>query len=597
MASHVGGHDHNGIAEADPAAGGIRQHSLFHDLQQNPQHLRVCLFQFIEQHQAVGTAADGLGQLAALLIAHITGRGTDEPGHGLLFHIFRHIQPEHGLPGTENLLGQHPTQLGFSYAGGAGEEQTGNGPPRIPDAGITPPDCLSHSGNRLALADDFCRQQTLQLQQPLPLSGGETPYGDSRALGYHPGNVRSVYVPAAHAGLCQMLHFVPKLCRPLELPLPDGSLQSFFQFLPGGAAPAAVQLLQPSPGGSLVQQINGLVRQIQVGQVSGGQPHRLPDGIVGDAQMVMPLQPRPQSLENGQGGLLAGLLHRNRPEPAFQRRVLFDILPVFLPGGGSQHLQLSPTQGGLENVRRVNGALGGSRSHNGVHFIHKENHVSAAADFRQHIPKPFLEFAPVFRPRHQGGHIQAHQPLFFQLRRHAAGGHPLSQPLGNGGFAHPRLPHQSRVILAFPAQDADDRVNFPFPADHRIHRCGFRHQILTELLQQSQTRFLLLRSRQHTLLPAQILHRLVKQFLRGKAGKPQQLPGGSPLLPSHGQKQMLGLNLPNTLASGLSGGSPQKVLGLRGQPLGQGQLRGSQAVEQLDQRLRQLRVNPQLPEH
>ena len=31
---------------------------------------------------------------------------------------------------------------------------------------------------------------------------------------------------------------------------------------------------------------------------------------------------------------------------------------------------------------------------------------------------------------------------------------------------------------------------------------------------------------------------------------------------------MLRLNLPNTLASGLSGGSPQKVLGLRGQPLG-----------------------------
>ena len=313
--------------------------------------------------------------------------------------------------------------------------------------------------------------------------------------------------------------------------------------------------------------------------------------------MVMPLQPRPQSLEDGQGGLLAGLLHRYRPEPPFQRRVLFDILPVFLPGGGPQHLQLSPTQGGLENVRRVNGALGGSRSHNGVHFIHKENHVSAAADFRQHIPKPFLEFAPVFGARHQGGHVQAHQPLFLQLRRHAPGCHPLRQPLGNGGFAHPRLSHQSRVILAFPAQDADDRVNFPFPADHRIHGGGFRHQILTELFQQSQTRFLLLRPRHHALLPAQILHRLGKQFLRPNAGKPQQLSGGSPLLPGHGQKQMLRLNLPNTLASGLPGGSPQKTLGLRGQSLGQGQFRGSQAVEQLGQGLRQLRVNPQLPEH
>ena len=117
--------------------------------------------------------------------------------------------------------------------------------------------------------------------------------------------------------------------------------------------------------------------------------------------MVVPLQTGPQGLQNCHGGLLRGLLHRNGTEPPFQRRVLFNILPVFLPGGSPQHLQLPPAQGRLEDIRRVNGSLGGARAYDGVHFVHKENHIPASPDLRQHIPQPFLKFPPVFGARHQ----------------------------------------------------------------------------------------------------------------------------------------------------------------------------------------------------
>ena len=87
--------------------------------------------------------------------------------------------------------------------------------------------------------------------------------------------------------------------------------------------------------------------------------------------MVVPFQAGTQRPENRKRCLLSRFLHHHRPEPAFQRRVLFDILSVFVPGGGPQHLQLSPAQGGFEDICRVNGTLGGARPHNGVHFIHK----------------------------------------------------------------------------------------------------------------------------------------------------------------------------------------------------------------------------------
>ena len=222
-----------------------------------------------------------------------------------------------------------------------------------------------------------------------------------------------------------MLHFVPQLGGLFEFPLPYRFVQLLFQLFSGRAAPGQLHFLHPRPGSAFVQQVDGFVRQIQVGQVPPGQAHRLLHRFLGNPQMVMPLQPRLQRPENRKRCLLPRLLHHHRAEAPFQRRVLFNIFPVFLPGRRAQHLQLAPSQSGLEDVRRVNGALGRPRADDGVHFIHKENHVPAAADFPQHVPQTFLELATVFCSCNQGRHVQAHQPFVLQLGRHVAHRHPL----------------------------------------------------------------------------------------------------------------------------------------------------------------------------
>ena len=268
LTAYVGGHDHDGIAEADPPSGGVREHALLHDLQQNAQHLRVGLFQLVKQHQTVGPAAHRLRQLAALLIAHIAGRRTDQTGNALLFRVLRHVKPKHGLPGAEDLLGQRPAQLCFAHAGGAGKQKTGNGPARVPNTGIAPAHRFGNGGHRLFLPHNLCGQQALQFQQPLPFPGSQPPHRNPGSLGHHPGDVRPADAAASYRRLLQVLHFVPQLRRPLELPLPDGPLQFFLQFLPGRAAPARLHFLHPRPGGSLVQQIDGLIRQVQIWKVS-----------------------------------------------------------------------------------------------------------------------------------------------------------------------------------------------------------------------------------------------------------------------------------------------------------------------------------------
>ena len=81
------------------------------------------------------------------------------------------------------------------------------------------------------------------------------------------------------------------------------------------------------------------------------------------------LVPAAQPPQNGLGLIRGGLGHLHGLETPLQRRVLFYILAVLLQGGGPYHLDLPPAQGRLEDVGRVNGPLGGPRSHDIVQLV------------------------------------------------------------------------------------------------------------------------------------------------------------------------------------------------------------------------------------
>ncbi len=127
----------------------IRQTAVIEDLQQHVEHIRVCLFDLIEQHNGIRLAAHGLGQLTALIIAYISRRRTDQTRHGVLLHILGHIETDQGIFVTEHGFRKRLAQLGLAYAGRAEENERADGALRIMQADSAAADGLCNGALRL----------------------------------------------------------------------------------------------------------------------------------------------------------------------------------------------------------------------------------------------------------------------------------------------------------------------------------------------------------------------------------------------------------------------------------------------------------------
>ncbi|MPM88415.1 hypothetical protein SDC9_135519 [bioreactor metagenome] len=92
--------------------------AVVQNLQQHVEHVGVGLFNLVEEHHGIGLAADFLGELAGLVVAHIARRRADDTGDRVLFHKFGHIQPDEGLRSVEQILGQPLNKLSLAHAGG-----------------------------------------------------------------------------------------------------------------------------------------------------------------------------------------------------------------------------------------------------------------------------------------------------------------------------------------------------------------------------------------------------------------------------------------------------------------------------------------------
>src|SRR5437588_365261 len=130
-AGHVGGHDQNGVLEVHGPPLTVCQPAVVHHLEQHVEDVLVGLLDLVEQHHRVGTAADGLGQLPALVVADIAGGRAHQARHGVLLHVLGHVDADHRLLGVEHELGERPRQFGLTDARGADEQEAADRPVRI----------------------------------------------------------------------------------------------------------------------------------------------------------------------------------------------------------------------------------------------------------------------------------------------------------------------------------------------------------------------------------------------------------------------------------------------------------------------------------
>ena len=91
----------------------------------------VRFFDLIEQDHGIRATPYRLGEIAALLVTHVTRGRTDESRHGVLFHEFRHVDADHGVLGVEHEFRQRLAQFGLAHTGGAHEKERTDGTIRI----------------------------------------------------------------------------------------------------------------------------------------------------------------------------------------------------------------------------------------------------------------------------------------------------------------------------------------------------------------------------------------------------------------------------------------------------------------------------------
>ena len=172
-------HDQHGVAEVDRAALAVGQATLLQDLQQRVEHVGVGLLDLVEEHHGERLAADGLGELAALLVADVAGGRADQAADRVLLHVLGHVEADQALLVAEQELGERLGQLGLPDAGGAEEDERAAGALRVLEAGAGAADGLGDRLDGLLLADDPLVELVLHAEELLGLLLGELVDGDA----------------------------------------------------------------------------------------------------------------------------------------------------------------------------------------------------------------------------------------------------------------------------------------------------------------------------------------------------------------------------------------------------------------------------------
>ncbi len=184
----VGGHDDDRVLEIDRTPLTVCHPAIVQYLQQDVEHIRMGLFDFIEEQDAVRLAAHRLGQLSSFFIADIAGRSADQARYGKLLHVFRHIDAHHVVFRVEQSLGQRTGQLGFADPGRSQEDERADGAVWILDAGAGPEHRIRNEPHRLVLADHPLMEDIFQPQQFLPFPFHQPHDRDTGPMGHDFGD-------------------------------------------------------------------------------------------------------------------------------------------------------------------------------------------------------------------------------------------------------------------------------------------------------------------------------------------------------------------------------------------------------------------------
>ena len=484
LRAEVAGHDDDAVAEVDPAALGVRQVPVLEDLQQDVEDLRMGLLDLVEEHDAVVLAADGLGQLAALVEADVAGRRADEPRHVVALHELAHVDLDERVLAAEHELGERLGELGLPDAGRAEEDERADRALRVLEAGAGAADGLRDGLDRLLLADDPAVEGVLHVQQPLGLLLGDAGDRDAGPHRHDLGDLlladrrlvaghRAPATRCAASSTCSLA--VASASRSVAASSYSWLLiaASFSlvtrsrSFCASRRAGGADAWRRRTRRGGLVDEVDRLVRQVAIGDVADRQVGRGLDRLVGDRDLVVLLVALADAHQDVDGLLEGRLLDHDRLEAALEGGVALDVLAVLVERRRADALELAARQRRLEDVRRVDRALGRAGADERVQLVDEEDRVVGVAQLLDDLLEPLLELAAVLGAGDERPDVERQDALVQQDLGDVAGDDPMGEALGDGRLADAGLADEGRVVLRLAAEDLDDPLDLLLAADDR----------------------------------------------------------------------------------------------------------------------------------
>ena len=201
LAAQIRGHEHHRIAEVHRPALPIREAAVLQHLQEEIEGARVGLFHLVEQDDGVGPAADGLGEAAALLVAHVARRGADEAGGIGLVGELAHVDAHQGVLVVEEERRQGPGHFGLAHARGAQEEEAADGPLGITQTRAVAAQGVADGGEGRVLAHHALPEAGLHLQELLHLAFEDAVQRNARPAAHDGRDIGLAHLQAQHGGL------------------------------------------------------------------------------------------------------------------------------------------------------------------------------------------------------------------------------------------------------------------------------------------------------------------------------------------------------------------------------------------------------------
>ena len=228
-------------------------------------------------------------------------------------------------------------------------------------------------------------------------------------------------------------------------------------------------LAQLHAGRCRVQQAHGFVGQLPLGQVPDAQPHGLDHGFVQDAHLVVLLHRLDDGAHHADGLRLIRFLDAHFLEAALQSRVAFEVLLVFVEGGGRDGAEFAASQGRFQEIRGVVLTGRAAGPDHRVRFIDEQNdRHGRRLHFLNHGLEAVLELA-----LHPGSGLEQAQieRAKFDVAKglgHVAGDDPHREPFDHRGLADAGFARQDRVVLPSPREDVDDLANLGIAAENAV---------------------------------------------------------------------------------------------------------------------------------